>query len=501
MRGSVRRHHVVVTAEAAALHTAVAAWLRQRRATLAERAKSRNVPAAVIVPMWEEDPAAPQTTFRRVGRQVSPFAAGMPIYSPPLDAVLKPMIDATGEDLASELATCFAPTIRYQYSTGPAVMQPLLEHPEILAADSKGPSSPPGRDGSWLPWTPLACAFHIVYTALLHYLSSLPSLDLDDALLAHEVARAAVDFAASPDLVVVTKVLLSGLEIECSRMESEACVLRRLTSDERGVLVAQRGVYMQFPPPWLEGMPTPPNPSMWLDERVSLEVTARSAKGGPFQQSPRAQKIVYSLELLGYEPRGLGATVFMKPAWAWRGTGWPVQPMALASHLALPARTVSREAFDEAVALSQEISDGSVSNPASPEQVALQRFGLAMARQEPGEAIVDFVVALEALLLGDNPSELSHRFALNGAVFLASSAGERRALFDELSALYRARSSLVHGSRRPRPNDLAHLGDVARRAATEGLLKALRTGWPTGEDFLAALLDDQPEIRPDPGHE
>ena len=490
-----------MTAEVSAMHAAVATWLRQRRATFAERAKSRNVPAAVIIHMWEENPAAPQTNFQRVGRQVSPIAAGMSIYSPPLDAVLKPMIDAAGEDLARELASCFAPTIRYQYSMGPAVMQLLLEHPEILAVDSKGPVSPAGSEGSWLPWTPLACAFHILYTALLHYLSSLPSLDLDNASLADEVARAAVDFAASPDLVVVTKVLLSGLEIEGSRMESDACVLRRLTSDERGVLLEHRGVDMQFPPPWLEGMPSPTNPAMWLDERLSLEVTARSAKGGPFQQSPKAQKMVYSLELLGYEPRGLGATVFTKPAWAWRGTGWPVQPMALASHPVVPARTVSREAFDEAVALSQAIPDGSVSNPSSPNQLSLQRFGLAMARREPSEAIVDFVVALEALLLGDTSSELSYRFALNGAVFLASSAGERRALYDELSELYKARSSLVHGSRRPRPNDLARLRDVARRAATEGLLKALRTGWPTGEDFLAALLDDWRETPPDPGHE
>lgn len=492
-----------MTTEVSALHTAVATWLRQRRATFGERAKSRNVPAAVIIQVWEEDPATPQTNFRRVGRQVSPVAAGMSIYSPPLDAVLKPMIDAAGEDLARELATCFAPTIRYQYSMGPGAMQPLLEHPEILATDSQGPVSPPGSDGSWLPWAPLACAFHILYTALLHYLSSLPSLDLDNALLADEVARAAVDFAASSDLVVVTKVLLSGLEIEASRMESDACLLRRLTSDERGVLVAQRGVGMQFPPPWLEGMPSPTNPGMWLDECVSLGVTARSAKGGPFQQSPRAQKIVYSLELLGYEPRGLGATVFTKPAWAWRGTGWPVQPMALAANPAIPARTVSREAFDEAVELSQGISDGSVSNPALPEQVSLQRFGLAMARREPGEAIVDFVVALEALLLGGQAvTELRHRFALNGAVYLACSATDRLARYKDLSALYQARSNLVHGANHPRPNDLAHLGEVARRAATEGLLKALRTGWPTPQDFLAALLDDQPaEIRPATGRE
>ena len=489
-------------AEASDLQTAVATWLRQRRATLAERAKSRNVPAAVIIQVWEEDPAAPQTNFRLVGRQVSPVGAGMSIYSPPLDAVLKPMIDATGEDLARELAIRFAPTIRYQYSMGPAAMQPLLEHPEILAADSQGPVSPPGSDGSWLPWSPLACAFHILHTALLHYLSSLPSFDLDNVLLADELARAAVDFAASPDLVVVTKVLLGGLKIEGSRMESDACVLRRLTSDERGVLVAQRGVGMQFPPPWLEGMPTPTNPGMWLDERVSLEVTARAAKGVPFQQSPRAQKIVYSLELLGYEPRGLGATVYTKPAWAWRATGWPVQPMALASHPAIPARTVSREAFDEAVELSHAISDGAVSHPASPEQVSLQRFGLAMARQEPGEAMVDFVVALEALLLGGQTvTELRHRFALNGAVYLASSAKDRLARYKDLSDLYQARSNLVHGANHPVPNRLAHLGDVARRAATEGLLKALRTGWPTPQDFLAALLDDEPETRPTIGPE
>ncbi|MGH9072115.1 MAG: hypothetical protein ACRDX8_13360, partial [Acidimicrobiales bacterium] len=53
--------------------------------------------------------------------------------------------------------------------------------------------------------------------------------------------------------------------------------------------------------------------------------------------------------------------------------------------------------------------------------VALQRFGMAMARREHEEAVVDYVVALEAILLGKSDRELRHRFALNGAVSLTTS--------------------------------------------------------------------------------
>lgn len=62
------------------------------------------------------------------------------------------------------------------------------------------------------------------------------------------------------------------------------------------------------------------------------------------------------------------------------------------------------------------------------------------------DKVLDYIVALEALLLSEEGSELSYRFKLNGAWLLSEAVGiDRKMLFKCLGHLYNMRSFIVHG--------------------------------------------------------
>jgi len=81
--------------------------------------------------------------------------------------------------------------------------------------------------------------------------------------------------------------------------------------------------------------------------------------------------------------------------------------------------------------------------------VALHRIDRSEEETEPAQRLVDLVIALEALLLPDTREELSFRFSLRGAYFLASDAAQRQRFYEEFKQAYRLRSGIVHGGELP----------------------------------------------------
>jgi hypothetical protein len=133
-------------------------------------------------------------------------------------------------------------------------------------------------------------------------------------------------------------------------------------------------------------------------------------------------------------------------------------------------------------------------------ELSIRRVALAMAREEPTESLVDYAVALEALFLGGTEmGEARRRFALNGAAYLGTSSLDRRRLYEELSAIYNARSVLVHGVSPTQGrakkvlSRVPAIRDQACRIARLAIHQALTTGWPREADFVNALLDDPPQ--------
>lgn len=79
-------------------------------------------------------------------------------------------------------------------------------------------------------------------------------------------------------------------------------------------------------------------------------------------------------------------------------------------------------------------------------RIALSRFNKGCFEQENEDRLIDYVISLESVLLGDSPSDLKLRFSLRGASLLGDSQNDRSELFKRLAAAYEARNYIVHGS-------------------------------------------------------
>lgn len=77
-------------------------------------------------------------------------------------------------------------------------------------------------------------------------------------------------------------------------------------------------------------------------------------------------------------------------------------------------------------------------------EVALDRLNMAYADSAPGEKLIDYIIAFEALLLGDR-QELAYKLALRGSRLLGENPDARQRAFEDLKAAYTARSDIVHG--------------------------------------------------------
>lgn len=103
-------------------------------------------------------------------------------------------------------------------------------------------------------------------------------------------------------------------------------------------------------------------------------------------------------------------------------------------------------------------------------------------RSREDDAVVDYAIGLEALLLRAVNSELSYRFALRGATILAWDDGEKETSFNEFRDFYDIRSKIVHGS---------HIDPTELRDARSVGGRALRDIWwwyfDSGESLSRAL--------------
>lgn len=84
----------------------------------------------------------------------------------------------------------------------------------------------------------------------------------------------------------------------------------------------------------------------------------------------------------------------------------------------------------------------------SPKHVeaALRRFNFGCERRNSEDQLIDFMIAFEAILLGDQ-QELKYKLALRGSALLGKTPAEKRLIFDELRTAYDQRSKIVHGNK------------------------------------------------------
>jgi hypothetical protein len=156
-----------------------------------------------------------------------------------------------------------------------------------------------------------------------------------------------------------------------------------------------------------------------------------------------------------------------------------------------PRRAITASQFKLVCSTAEKLKGQRLDDPQRPSETALRRFGLGCGREDFADALVDFVVALEALLLpygDDQRAEMSFRFRLHGAHFIADSSMERPVLYRRLEQLYSIRSRLVHGGKLPAPEEVQAAAKSAHSLAARGLLKAITQGFPDGAYFKRAVL-------------
>jgi hypothetical protein len=79
-------------------------------------------------------------------------------------------------------------------------------------------------------------------------------------------------------------------------------------------------------------------------------------------------------------------------------------------------------------------------------RIGLSRFNKGCLEQEQEDKLIDYVIALESILIENSGTDLKLRFSLRGASLLGKSQDERSELFKRLGDAYKFRNNLVHGS-------------------------------------------------------
>jgi hypothetical protein len=77
--------------------------------------------------------------------------------------------------------------------------------------------------------------------------------------------------------------------------------------------------------------------------------------------------------------------------------------------------------------------------------MAIQRFSIACDRESDYDKLLDLVFTLEILLGDSNVDSIKHKIVLRLLNLLSSKKEVRKELYDSMSSLYDARSTLVHG--------------------------------------------------------
>jgi hypothetical protein len=323
--------------------------------------------------------------------------------------------------------------------------------------------------GAWV-------AGSVVLPALQRHLQALPSIDQAGPAAARLFADEVLKVTRDSRLRYRVTAQLSGIDIDAAD-SSELSVgdisVRRLSDTEQGQWIEENA-----DPPGSGTTRTGP-PQVALEISVPGPRVARLRPGGGV-----AFQLTTAFQLHGYPVAGRGATERSDPDWVLPGV-MPV-PLTLPGSVTTSS-VLTASSFCEVVATAKLLGRYNISQPRSIEDLALRRFVAGAARQDPSDAVLDFTIALEALLLPSDSDarhgELGYRFQVHGAHYLSPSAAQRHAVAGQLSTIYRTRSRLVHGGKYPGPGEITTAGDCARGLASRGLLRAVHEGFPTREMF------------------
>jgi hypothetical protein len=327
----------------------------------------------------------------------------------------------------------------------------------------------------------------VILSATRWYLTHTPSIATPDCEMAKIIATDTIKLLAAGEWQARQSVAILGLQPERDLMECDGNRLRLLSPLERGDFLSLE--------PRPHGMGSLGARSMMPCPSHLLEMDREAGPPNKIGSLP-TPPLLMALRLHQIEFAGPGVLVtYLLPEWL--SFGYSSKPLPMPPG---PSRTctISQEQMAEACCTAGLLARYRFDSPERPSDLALHRFGLGCGRPDPADGLLDFVVALEALLLPYDQevrlSDLSYRFRLHGAHFISDSCDERRSIFRTLRKLYEMRSRLVHGGKCPTAAETLTAANEARDLAARGLLKAVRTGFPNVEQFNQLALGEETDI-------
>ena len=313
----------------------------------------------------------------------------------------------------------------------------------------------------------------------LHYLLNLTDLDAPDDVLVQQLADELAELASANSITTTRQLALGGLKPtgECRRRD---VMLRPLSEVERvSVVEIQNATWTSRLLPGTRFFP-PQHLQHFVPDTL-LEVTSIRPLDEALDTSTLLKRVVLAAFLLGFDLSGAGTVVsFERPVWIAQGRSHT--PFSLGVKPGVQPRDVNLDDFEAIVNLAYRIPEFTEDEQSSQE-IVLHRVERGCSAEVKGAGFLDCVIALEAALLGGVDSELSYRFSLYGALFLAETR-DVDDTFARLRNVYDVRSRLVHGSPVKLAKREAATND-AQEFARAIVLKSVESGWPDTKDLDA----------------
>jgi len=310
----------------------------------------------------------------------------------------------------------------------------------------------------------------------LHYLILLKRLDRSEPQLAKRLILEFDEFCESQEITNLKQFAIAGVK-PTARYTYRGVTIRTLSKEERGTFYETRyntrtehEFEMEFVPPF-----TFPN---FMPSSVITVSTSRP-RVELSDLSTLSIRVALALFLTGYEISSSGEVIsFDQPKWMHGRFSW--EPFPLDEKSNVVDKKITKKEFEKVVDLAYKIPDFS-GKEGNAREIALFRVLKGCGKHWQESGFLDFVIALEAALLDNNPVELKYRFSLYGAIFL----GEQRnpdETFKTLGNIYNLRSKLVHGSV-VEAQELRAATASAKELAIAVVKKAVESGWPDSKNL------------------
>lgn len=467
---------------------ALVRWLEARRVAACQkliergRAPWRMGLVQLMVPM--EQPGG--YSMPREERRLSPFVGDSTSYYPRgVHTILERPLDAEAEGIASALAREVGDQARFYTNMGVGLAQGSMEHPDLIPLPEPWMRGQP-MVSMGLDFPPIASILLVMRLCVIEYLALVPGLDRKDLPLASRLATETLQFLLGSTIDLVARVPVAGLAAE-DGLEWDGLRLMEATQAELGQLFIRRER-----PLWADstaGRRLPPAfvPLVGLLETTMIEVRRKFTKVSQPQMAAPVTAAILAIQLRGHKLAGVGlAAIVAEPTWLTWGVPGVRVPLPQLVHGA--NSPIDAQELEKISALAGRIESVLTEGPGTPAELALRRFGLGLSRDDDRDAVVDFSVALEAVLVPGRDRHNKHRrFVANGASYTLGAPAKQKAAGDDLDELYEARSMLVHGGSpeelQKTMSKLAGIAATARGLLQTALRKALDEGWPDEAKF------------------